>query len=301
MKKFITKTLLYCLLILLMIGGFYGYKYYQKKNEIVKLPKSNIIIGDSNTRWSLNDSIIHNYSNYSVGGETYLFAYTKLKIFDKNNKIDTLILAFSPHNIVNNIWWNDDVQQPIQNRMPMFYQNFEWQDHLVLLKNIPKNYLSSLMKIGKQETAFLFNTKTGGMQHSRFGSYMPEIKNENQFKKTPYEYKTPEITTPEIEYLNKIIVECKVKSIHLILINPPKNYLRSDYKYYAHPEFYDYYHKNLSNVDFLDFSILPLPANSYYDMNHVSKLGAEYFSNFIEKNGINNLLHSPYNLKNDHR
>ena len=37
-----------------------------------------------------------------------------------------------PNNIVNNIWWNDDVQQPIQNRMPMFYQNFEWQDQLLL-------------------------------------------------------------------------------------------------------------------------------------------------------------------------
>ena len=153
------------------------------------------------------------------------------------------------------------------------------------------------MNIGKSETSFLFKTQKGGKEHSRLGSYMPEKQNETMFKPTPYEYKKPEITEPELLYLDKIVAFCKEKSIHLILINPPKNYLRKDFKNYNHPEFYEVYHKKYSTVDFLDFSHLQLPKHAYWDMSHVDIVGAEYFSNFLQNNGIGNLLNSNYNRK----
>lgn len=297
MKRFITKVLIFSISIAVFIAGFYAFRYHQKKNEEILLPKKNIIIGDSNTRWSISDSILANYYNYSTGGETYLFAYTKLKLFEKNNRIDTLLLSFSPHNIINNIWWDDDVQQPLRNRMPAFYQNFTFDDHKIFIKYLPKNYLASLAEIGKSETSFLFQTKGAGKSHSRFGSYLPEKRNENEFEREPYHYKTPELTKPETDYLEKIVKDCKTNNIHLILINPPKNYLRPDYSNYAHKEFYTYYREHLSDTDFLDFSQLPVPKNGYYDMNHVSKVGAEYFSRFLQEKGIRNLLNSKYNLK----
>ena len=107
MKKFICKILLFITIIVTIILGQFLYLYYKNHDNVVKINTKNIIIGDSNTRWSMDDKIIKGYSNFSTGGETYLFAETKLNILTKHNKIDTLILSFSPHNIINHMWWND--------------------------------------------------------------------------------------------------------------------------------------------------------------------------------------------------
>ena len=301
MKKLIYKTLFFLSIVFVLIAIFYVFSFYKKQNEIVKISKKNLVIGDSNTRWSISDSILSDYANYSVGGETYLFAYTKLKILEKDNKIDTLMLSFNPHNLINNMWWDDSAGSSVNNRMPSFYQNFTLENHLDMMQVIPKNYIKSLSKIGNQEITnfFSFNKKEDPLL--RFGSYKPETQNETQFKPTPYLYKEPKITSIEIKYLDKIIEDCKEKNIHLILIQPPKNYLRKDYENYAHQEFYDYYYQHYRHVDFLDFSKLQLPKHAYWDIMHVDIVGAEYFSNFLKNNGIKNLLQSKYNLKNDHR
>lgn len=293
MRKFIFKILLFCCITLSAIVLFYAYLFLKKKDEIY-IPKKNIIIGDSNTRWSINDKKLASYSNYSVGGETYLFAYTKLKILDNNNKIDTLMLSFSPHNIINNMWWNDDEDQPILGRMPAFYSDFSLEDHLAMLKLIPKNYIKSLFKIGGEQIKDMIKPKDKML---RFGFYMPTKQNEFEFRREFYKYKKPEISNIETEYLQKIIDECQEKKIYLILIETPKNYLRNDYKNYEHKEFYDYYTAHLKNIDFLDFSKLELPQKSYYDINHVCTKGAEFFSDFLKDKGIKNLLKSEYNLK----
>lgn len=300
MKKLILNIIFFLSIIFTINSFLVVYFYVKTKNETVKLFKKNIIIGDSNTRWSLDDHILKNYSNYSVGGETYLFAYTKLKIFDRNNKIDTLLLAFSPHNIINNPWWDDSKDQPIQGRMPAFFSDFTEEEHFILMKYLPRNYLKSIIKINQSNVPNFFKLKKQDPMF-RFGFYLPEKHNESKVKREYYPYKKPSLSLIEKKYLDKILAECKHKNIKLILINPPKNYLRSDYKNYDHPEFYSYYYKYYSSVDFLDFSRIDVPKNGYYDMTHVSIIGAEYFSNFLQKKGLFNLLNSKYNKKNDHR
>lgn len=280
--------------ILLII---YAYWFSQPETEI-KISKKNIIIGDSNSRWSMDDKILSSYANYSTGGETYLFAYTKLRILDKNNKIDTLLLSFNPHNIVNNMWWDDKAGTPIDNRMPAFYKDFSMEAHLDLLQKTPISYTKSLFKIGKGKLGNAFTFKKGGdnMMH-KFGSYHPNPENETQYNPKPYPYQKPIITDIEITYLKKIVEECKAKNIHLILIQPPKNYLRKDYKNYNHKEFYAVYQQHFSDIDFLDFAQLKLPPHAYWDMNHVDIVGAEYFSNFLQKEGIKRLLQSNFNRR----
>ena len=73
MKKFIYKVSIFSLLSLSIIGLFYLYLFNQPKTT-VKISKKNIIIGDSNTRWSIDDNILKSYANYSTGGEMYIFA-----------------------------------------------------------------------------------------------------------------------------------------------------------------------------------------------------------------------------------
>lgn len=301
MTKFILKIGAFFLLVIFTIVMLYCYWYNKKQKEIIKIPTSNIIIGDSNTRWSISDSILKNYSNFSTGGETYLFALNKLRVFEKNNKIDTLLLSFSPHNVINNMWWNDEGITPLDNRMGAFYQDFSLADHLKLLRETPKNYIISLSKIGNGEVKSIFATHKKESPMFRFGSYLPNKQNETQIKITPFPYKKAVITDVELEYLQKIVKECKKKKIYLIFIQTPKNYLRKDYPNYNQNEFYSLYQKHFKNVDFLDFSHLKLPKHAYWDMIHVDIVGAEYFSAFLQQNGIKNLLKSNYNLKHDHR
>lgn len=302
MKKFVTRTLLFLSMIILIISAFYVFLWSTEKQETIKISKQNIVIGDSNTRWSVNDSILSNYANYSTGGETYLFAYTKLRLLDKDNKIDTILLSFNPHNTVNNMWWDDSTGSSIDNRMPMFFTDFTAEEHWDMFKEIPKNYLKSLMKIGKSQINPLFVIQNKPEDNMfRFGSYQPEKQNETMFKAVPYEYKKPQKTEIELKYLDKIVAECKRKNIHLILLQTPKNYLRKDYKNYNHQLFYDIYYSKYHDVDFLDFSKLELPKHAYWDVSHVDIIGAEYFSNFLKNQGVKNLLETQYNRKYDHR
>lgn len=298
MKNFISNILAFCICLLAIMLGVYTY-WFSQPASLVKIPKQNIIIGDSNTRWSISDSILSSYSNYSTGGETYLFAYRKLNILSKNNKIDTLILSFNPHNTINNMWWNDKEGTPIDNRMNAFYLDFSAEEHWDLLKETPRSYLKSLLKIGKYKIENIFhNHQESPNNLERFGSYHPNPENETQCEFIPYEYKKPIVTKIELKYLYKIIKECNDKNIHLILIQPPKNYLRKDYKNYDHKEFYDIYEQNFKEIDFLDFAKLKLPPHAYWDINHTDIVGAEYFSNFLQKQGIKNLLKSEFNRKN---
>lgn len=300
MRRFVKNILIFAIVLLSILGIQFAFLYYQKQGEEVKITNKNIIIGDSNTRWSMDDKIIKGYSNFSTGGELYLFAHTKLKILTKHNKIDTLVLSFSPHNIINSMWWDDSVGSPIGNRMANYYQDYTLENHLDLLCGLPKNYLKSLTKIGKVSVSSYFNFVNKNKKENklfRFGSYIPSIQNETEFERVPYIYKKPEITPQEIKYLQKIIEFCKENKIKLILIQTPKNYLREDYSNYDHKEFYEYYDNHLSGIDFLDFSKLQLPKNAYWDITHVDIVGAEYFSHFIQNKGFSKLLKSEFNRK----
>lgn len=301
MKNFIYKILVFSSFILGVVFCIYAYWYFYPSKQDISLKKRNIIIGDSNTRWSMDDKILKDYHNFSVGGETYLFAYTKLRLLDRNNKIDTLLISFNPHNIINNTWATDGGANPIQNRMPEFFSDFSLEEHYNLITHLPKNYFISLTKVGKKRLKKITAPLKYENPYFRLGSYQPMLQTTPKKEDKFYSYQTPRLTESEILYLIKIIDECKIKNIHIVLIQPPKNFKRKDYTNYDHQMFYDIYYKKFKNIDFLDFSKLNMPDNYYWDINHVNIIGAEYFTNFLANKGIKNLIRSKYNIKNDHR
>lgn len=280
--------------LFLVLIIFYAALFIQKK-ETYHLTKKNIIIGDSNTRWSINDSILSNYQNYSTGGETYLFAFTKLKMLDKDNKIDTLLLSFSPHNLINNQWWDDQKMTPLQNRMPYFFNFFSAEDHWILFNKTPRNYLISLKKTGKPGIEKLLSLNREDKMF-KFGSFSP-VKNRNA-NDTIFSHKiAARINTIELSYLKKIQEECERKKIKLILIQTPKNYHSKRYHFYDFEEFYTLYKRELKNVDFLDFSKMDIPEDHFWDIYHLNNIGAQEFSSFLKNKKIKNLLSSLYNQK----
>mgnify|MGYP000453742278 CR=1 FL=1 len=294
MKKFTYRSSKFIGFLFLFLLVLFSILFFQKK-ESFSLEKHNIIIGDSNTRWGINDSILADYQNYSTGGETYLFALTKLKMLDKDNKIDTLMLSFNPHNIINNVWWDDSSQTPLLNRMPALYNYFSFEDHLAVMKQTPKNYGASFIKIGKSGIYNLLSLEREDKMF-KFGSFIP-VKGKNT-NDTIFSHKVPaKICDFEVSYLKKIKKECDAKNIKLILIQPPKNNHSSRYPFYNFGEFYDIYRKDFGNVDFLDFSKMNIPEKYFWDIFHLNDKGADYFSQFLKENKIKNLLNSEYNQK----
>lgn len=160
-KTFLQKILIFGVVIISTLGISY-YCMFSLPETSVKIKKKNIIIGDSNTRWSMDDTILKSYANYSTGGEIYLFAYRKLNLLSQNNKIDTLLLSFSPHNIINNRWWVDGEGGPIENRMGGFYRDYSFEEHKDMFLTIPKNYTSSILGIIKPQVLNLLNYKQNG-------------------------------------------------------------------------------------------------------------------------------------------
>ena len=78
----------------LIIRNFYSYNIAKDKNIL--------ILGDSHTEVSLNDSIISNSINFSLGTSSYFHSYIKLKyILSNNEHIDTLILGYSFNSLTN--------------------------------------------------------------------------------------------------------------------------------------------------------------------------------------------------------
>lgn len=298
MKKLVFKTFIYLTILVLINALLFFGLYLSRKDEIVKLPKQNIVIGDSNTRNAIDDKIVTDFKNLSQGGESYLFAYNKLKyLLQKDNKIDTLLLAFAPHNVINNNWIDGDREGNLRYRMSEYFFIYSPQDHYQLIKGNPYSYFNSLHYVGE---SFYNNIQKNKQSDLKFlGGFMPNPKIQNTENYIPFPKKEAVFNKLEINYLQKIVSLCKDKNIHLIFITTPKNFRRSDFKNYDAPEFYQFYTQNYSKTDYLNFNKLPLCDSCYADINHLSYLGAEEFSTFLKKNSVKKLLQSNYNQKED--
>ena len=63
MKAFVIRFFRFIFLFGLILAGIFCL-IFLKKQETYTIKKHNIIIGDSNTRWGINDSILNNYQNF---------------------------------------------------------------------------------------------------------------------------------------------------------------------------------------------------------------------------------------------
>ena len=75
---------------------------------------------------------------------------------------------------------------------------------------------------------------------------------------------------------------CNEKQVKLILINLPKRVELLRHKRYGMEEFQKAYNTEFSQLDYFDFSSMPMQDEMYADLLHLNKEGSSYFSNFLE-------------------
>ncbi len=277
------------LIVILFIEiGLLVVNYFIIQSHPFKIPKNKntLIIGDSNTACAINDSIYTNAFNISDLGAPYYYCYLSLnKILKTTTHIDTVIVSFSPHNIVN----NDRLLNPsyIQSQMGIFYPLMSSEDFLYLYNEKSDAVFHSLPSLIKQASVNCFY-KISNTEIKYPGKFLSLDRNDLKKviqklvseKKSDFFEIAEEInySQHEIFYLKKIIKLCQQHNIKIYLINTPKRQELLKLPIYRVAEFNQFYSKNFNKIPFWDYSTLLLPDDCYGDLVHLNKKGAAYFT-----------------------
>jgi hypothetical protein len=301
MKLFIRRTLFFCLLALLSFGSTVVLNYFLVKNTNLSFnkEKSILLLGDSNMQCALDDAIVPNSVNFAESSESYFYTYLKLKkIRQSTSSIDTVLLSFSPHNIIDNRWLFS--KHLIGLNLRHYYPLMSIDDFVFLFNNNPEAVIGGLKEVPYQ----LLRNITKKIKNDNIfdlGRFVSLKKNNTDKhinlikdgKKLPF-FELPEsfkISNQEIIYLNKIILFCDQYKIKLILINTPKRKELLDYKNYYVNDFNKFYLSNFIEIPFYDFSSMPIPKEYHADLVHLNYKGAMCFSTMIKVKGFSNLCH----------
>lgn len=300
MKRFLTLTFLFIgsvlagMTLLIYLNSIIIEKYALKEEKDIQI----LILGDSNIECALNDSLISHSQSYAQSGTAYFYNYLKLKKILKNGiTIDTVLLSFAPHNIYKNIeeiWLYDNTH--MKSRLREYFPILSKEEYKILSHN-RKGLIGSVPKVirGSLYNISLYLMK-GDKISLYYGGYQFLIRNkleEGLTRLAGLEKKGREdfeIAETEMLYLRKIIDECIIHDIELILINTPKNDKIWNSLTYGAEVFYEYYQKHFSDVSLLDLHDFPLPASSFGDPTHLNHEGARIFSNYINDTGLSRLM-----------
>lgn len=289
MKLFLSKIAYMSLsLLLLLLAILMMDRALLNHFNIFALDKSThiLILGDSRTKYDLNDKILSNTFNLSNDADSYFYSYLKLKAITKSNlQITTLILSFSQHNIEKNIedrWLLNDTH--INQRLKIYYVLLDANDFLFLLKQKPVEIFTNLFpQIIYPLKLIQGRDLYGGFSDMDHNNLKDEI--DNYLKKTKGNEEEFLESSIETKYMEKIKDLCMLKKIQLILINTPLHKTLNS----KQENLYAYYNKHFFDVPFLDFSKLDLPDSCFSDLVHLSPAGSNYFSHYLEAKGIVNL------------
>lgn len=244
MILFIRKVFCFISLIILIICLFISlfFTFYKTPNT----PRKKIFLGDSTSKASIDTKIAKEYENYSQGGEAYLFTYFKLKRLNETQKLDTILINFSPLNIINNEFEKAGVSGR-QRYLPII----ESEGHIDLFKNNPIIYLKSWLELGKDFLSFYNERRIsfGGFTANKTNGY-----NENYYAPK----KNFSISSYQKKYLSKIVDFSKKNNIYLIFVNLPKYTEDKNYSNYNQDMFFQFYNENYSHIDFINLSSLHL-------------------------------------------
>lgn len=289
MKKFIiTNCVFFSVFITLTFFLFQGLAIVTKKNADFKIKKETrtIIIGHSHSECAYNDSIIDNFENFSLSGESYYYTLPKIKkIIEHNPQIETVFIELTNNQISKNVekWIWD--KKYISYFFPIYSPFIDFQDKLKLVNKSPTSFLSNLPIVFKDQLKKSYKKISYPYEYGGFKNINGSIATFNK-KKTSVKEDFVEldytISDFHLEYLQKIIILLKSENINVILIRTPQHKSYSGFKNEA--IFQNLIKKKFYNCNFIDLSQFPLEDIQYRDPEHVNTSGSQTIS--IWMNGL---------------
>lgn len=302
MKKFIiTNCVFFSVFITLTFFLFQGLASVTKKNADFKIKKETrtIIIGHSHSECAYNDSIIENFENFSLSGESYYYTLPKIKkIIEHNPQIETVLIEFTNNQISKNVekWIWD--KKYISYYYPIYSPFIDFQDKLKLVNKSPTSFLSNLPIVFKDQLKKSFKKIHYPYEFGGFKNINGNIATFNKKKishKEDFVELDYTISELHIEYLQKIIRLLKSKNVNVILIRTPQHKSYGGFK--NESIFQNQIKKKFYNCNFIDLSQFPVKDNQYRDPEHVNISGAKTISIWLN-NLLKRNISSIFKIKN---
>lgn len=296
MKKFIKNLLKFSVLVFIIpLLILIILTYLDRKNANFKLssnPKY-LIIGHSHPECAFNDSIISNFKNVSSSGESYFYNYVKLKkIVHQNPSIDVVFIEFT-NNQVNIkmdewIWGNKYMSKSF----PKYSSFMDFEDHYLLMKKNPVNYLNTTSLSLKRKIEILmrnkvnYSSKIGGYLHLKRDKTDSILKKRDVLK--PKKISINNISKANLLYLDKMVSFCKKNGKRVVFIRSPQH---KKYLGYSNEKVYKkILESRYSDIEYLDFSNFELKNSQFGDLEHLNYKGAIIFSKWFNHYLKNNLF-----------
>jgi hypothetical protein len=257
-----------------------------------------LIVGDSRAANGLNPEHIMSSVNIAQGAEGVEFSYFKImKAIESNSSIDTVLLAFSYHNLYDNF-----IEKGIIQRYHLIVNDQYYYDHFgyqsfslayVLRYAQDKLYIPVGLSNDIVEYAEIrhlgeelklphvggFNGREGSLQ-VRKADFLKRFKYLHQ-----KEGQSMTISRMKIEYMLKLRNICAENKVKLYLVNIPT---RKDY-YALIPK------ATITSIDstaysltgdyceYINLSQLNYPDSLYFDCDHLNLSGSMEFSKLVNK------------------
>lgn len=180
-----------------------------------------LILGHSHIETSLNDKLLTNTVSIAHSADGFFYSYVKLKEAVRYNKIDTLILSFTPSDLINNDERWTFHPSHMESRLGRFIYFLDADDRRNLEKKSNVWQLPILLKGVPLTFVGLLRSRDKVSIRSSFGGYDPDentldISKEIRPGTLPKEQTINNISDFDQEYLEKIIYLCEKESIDII-------------------------------------------------------------------------------------
>jgi hypothetical protein len=286
MEKFLKRTVGFIVMaVCLLVSVIFIPNYLVSKESKFHIQHGSkiVLFGHSHSECAFNDSLISNFKNLSHSAEPYFYTYQKVKkVLSQNPQIETVLIEYSNNQIdekMNDWTWG---YQYMSNMFPQYVSFMDKSDIDLLIENNPKDFMSCMSISTRKNLIRLFTWNYNFSD--RMGGYLRLNK---LSKETSDAAKAPvnnisnsaNISSVNVEYLQKIIVYCHAQHKKVFLVRSP---LHKNYEYLKNEkDFTRIRNEKFSDIDFLDFNKFPLNDDDFADYGHLNYRGSIKFSKWF--------------------
>ncbi len=275
MKKFLLSITILSTSTLVIIMVLFALKHQDHYD--LPMDRNILVMGDSHTECSFDDSIVSRSINLSNGAEPYVCTYIGLRsIFDGKNNVDTLLLSFWRECLSSK---SDEFDPGWQNNLNNKILHIREEDISEISLN-PMFYFRPVffaLVDGKYKALGAFNR-----------SKLHKLERDVRLRREDNKGHRPDPqmickSGMQYKYLLKIRELCEANNVKLILFSAPT--YNSD-EFYDQVEFESQLKRDLKGFTLVNFTDFKVPDSCYIDVGHLNYEGAKIFSRHLQENGL---------------
>lgn len=277
--------ILFVAAICALVSAFTLVKFDKKSSHLISSNKSILIIGNSQSEYGLNDTIIKNAINISQSGDCSYYNYFKgKKLIDENQQIKTVIYLYTNNMFLKGMdeWIYDEKHMGY--KLPKYAHTIDVSDHIFLLLKNPGVYLvalrdavrSNLQTLAKRRSVNVYQDLDWGYFKTSFDTADLSRK-DAEFDKF---YSDTSTSSIDIHYVTRLYNYCTKNNVEFILVRLPFHNTFPKVKEY---ELFRFQKENLNGVEFWDFTDSTFTDYEFKDVQHLNFGGSSRLSKMINE------------------